>query len=323
MKALEMILSAASRERKSIVLSEGDDPRVLEAAAQAASDNLASVQVIGTGTDKPNLTFINPRESSWSDAFAQALWQLRQHKGMTLDQAREQVTNPLVFANLMVRLGHADGCLSGARYTTADVVRSAIQIVGKRADIHSISSFFIMLREEPFYGDTHYMIFSDCGLIVDPDKQQLAEIAITSALSAQKILNILPKIAMLSFSTHGSAQHALVDKVRQAKMLVESLAPTLIVDGEMQLDAAIVPAVAAQKSPGSRVAGQANVLIFPDLASGNIGYKLCQRIGNAIALGPVLQGLKRPANDLSRGCSVADIYNMIAITAIQAQENVD
>lgn len=315
MQALDRLLDTARRHPKRIVLCEGEDPRVRQAAQRAAGDGIAEVLMLGAGPGA-----IDPRGSGWLEAFTGALLELRRHRGMTEEQARAAVLDPLVFANLMVRLGHADGSVAGAVHTTADVVRTALQVLGKRQGVDTVSSFFLMMRDEPFLPGTQAMIFSDCGLVVEPSADELAEIALASADSARNLLGIEPRVAMLSFSTSGSARHTEVEKVQQATRLVRARAPGLAVEGEMQLDTAIVPDVAARKWPGSSVAGQANVLIFPNLAAGNIGYKLSERLGRATALGPLLQGLNRPANDLSRGCSADDIYNVIAVTSIQAQQ---
>ena len=332
MKQLDRILEKARRQPMRIVLCEGDDPRVQAAALRAAADGLARVIVVGsppaaaslpTGTaSQPSGSipeYLNPQASPWLDEFRQILLALRKKRGMTPEQAAAAVREPLVFALLMVRQGYADGSVAGATHTTADVVRNAIQIIGVRPDTRHISSFFIMLREQAFTPDTHAMIFSDCGLVIDPDSEQLAEIALAAADSARTLLEVTPKLAMLSFSTAGSATHREVDKVRIATELVRQRRPELAIDGEIQLDAAIVPDISQRKVPDSRVAGQANVLIFPNLSAGNIGYKLTERLGGATALGPLLQGLNKPANDLSRGCSTDDVYNVIAVTAVQAQ----
>lgn len=331
MQQLDRILAKARQRPMRIVLCEGDDPRVQAAAHRAAADGLAHVIILGqpSGTASQgavpvppvkNLEFIDPQTSPWLDSFQDALLHLRSKRGMTPEQASVAVREPLVFALLMVRMGHADGSVAGATHTTADVVRNAIQIIGAQPGIRHISSFFIMLREAELCPGTQAMVFSDCGLVIDPDSEQLAEIALAAADSAQTLLEVTPKVAMLSFSTSGSAVHREVDKVRQATEIVRAKRPDLAVDGEIQLDAAIVPDIARRKVPDSRIAGQANVLIFPNLSAGNIGYKLTERLGGATAIGPLMQGLNKPANDLSRGCSADDIYYVIAITGLQAQQ---
>jgi phosphate acetyltransferase len=239
---------------------------------------------------------------------------------MTLQQAEQQARDPLCFADLMLHAGDADGSIAGAVYTTGDRVRSALKIVGVKPGYNSVSSFMLMLFEAEHHDPKQVMVFADCGLQVDPDAAQLAEIAATTANSARKFIGGEPRVAMLSFSTDGSAMHPLVEKVREATEQARRLMPDIAVEGEVQLDAAIVPAISAKKISNSRIGGRANVLIFPDLNAGNIGYKLAQRFGGAIAIGPILQGLNRPANDLSRGCNTDDVYNLIALTAVQSRD---
>jgi phosphate acetyltransferase len=238
---------------------------------------------------------------------------------MTLEQAEQQALDPLCFADLMVHANDADGAIAGAVYTTGDRVRSALQIVGVLPGLDSVSSFMLMIFEAEHHQPKQVMLFADCGLIVDPDTEGLAEIAVATTESARKLIDDEPRVAMLSFSTDGSASHALVDKVRKATELARAQMPGTAVEGEVQLDAAIVPAIAAQKISDSRVEGRANVLIFPDLNAGNIGYKIAQRFGGAVAIGPILQGLNHPANDLSRGCNTDDAYYLIALTAVQSR----
>ena len=227
--------------------------------------------------------------------------------------------DPLFFANMMVRLGEADGSVAGAHYTTADTVRAAIQMLGMKTGYTLVSSFFIMLLCEPYHEIDGALIFADCGLVVEPDAAELAQIAIVSADTARSMLGMEPRVAMLSFSTHGSAKHPLADKVIEATETVRRQRPDILVDGEVQLDVGIIPEISARKAPDSRVAGRANVLVFPDLQAGNIGYKLVERLANALAIGPILQGLDKPANDLSRGCSADDVYRVTAVTVVQAQ----
>ncbi len=265
------------------------------------------------------MTLVDPAASATRDAYADALHALRKSKGMTADAAREAVLDPLCHANLMVRLGDADGSVAGAVHATADVVRAAIQLIGVDPAFRIVSSFFLMMLCEPFHTIKGGLIFSDCALVVDPDADQLAEIAMAAADSAHALLGEDPRVAMLSFSTSGSAHHAAVDKVTAATARVRELRPALAIDGDVQLDAAIVAEIAERKIAHSQVGGHANVLVFPSLEAGNIGYKLAERIGRAKAVGPLLQGLRRPANDLSRGCSADDVYHVIAATTVQAQ----
>lgn len=332
MSVLQRIVEKAKTEPKRIVLCEADDARVLAAAVRASKDRTAVVTLVGNPDtareiasqhqlDLTGLDIVDPADSPQRDRYARALLKLREKKGMTPEQANQAILQPLCFANVMLHLGDADGSVAGAVHTTADVVRTALQVVGGKAGAGSIvSSFFLMIFEHDHHPTKGGMIFSDCGLVIDPDATQLARIAMDSAKSAQALLGEEARIAMLSFSTQGSAQHANVSKVQAATQKVRDAAPELLIDGEVQLDAAIIPAIASRKLAHSNVKGHANVLIFPDLNAGNIGYKLAERLGGAIAIGPLLQGLNKPANDLSRGCSADDVYNVIAVTCVQAQQ---
>ncbi len=270
------------------------------------------------GLKLAGIDFHDPADASNQGELAQALYELRRHKGLTMAQAEASARDPLVCANLLVRLGLAAGTVSGAVRTSAEVVRTAIQIIGVNPDIKLVSSFFLMMLCEPFHSLKGGLIFSDCGLVVDPNAEELSEIALAAVDSASSLLMEEPRVAMLSFSTNGSAKHAAVDKVVAATELVKLRRPGLCIDGDVQLDAAIVASIATRKAPESRVKGRANVLIFPNLEAGNIGYKLAERMGGAVAIGPMLQGLAKPANDLSRGCSTEDVLNVIAVTVVQA-----
>ncbi|MCK9260334.1 MAG: phosphate acetyltransferase [Azoarcus sp.] len=329
MKALNRIIEQAQSAPARIALSEGDDARVLEAAVRATREGIARIILVGDsarstalaaerGLPLDGIEFHDPSDAPTQAELAQTLFELRSKKGMTAEQAEIAARDPLICANLLVRTGRADGTVSGAVRTTADVVRNAIQVIGVNPSFKLVSSFFLMMMCEPFHTLKGGLIFSDCGLVVDPNASELSEIAMAAADSARDLLMEEPRVAMLSFSTSGSARHAAVDKVVEASRLVKAQRPNLAIDEDVQLDAAIVAEIANRKLPQSQVKGKANVLIFPNLEAGNIGYKLAERVGGAVAIGPLLQGLAKPANDLSRGCSAEDVFHVIAVTVVQS-----
>ncbi|MEO1280608.1 MAG: phosphate acetyltransferase [Pseudomonadota bacterium] len=331
MTVLDDIYKACSDAHPRIVLSEGEDPRVIEAAVRATKEKLADVVLVGdegTIADllaehdfSSRIEVQDPKTSAKSDDYANALVALRKHKGLSIDEARRIIETGSGFAAMMVRQGDGAGTIGGAVTTTADIVRAALIIIGKAPSADVVSSCFLMLLNKPF---ERPVVFADCGLIMQPTSQELANIAISSAQSLRTFTGEEPRIAMLSFSTMGSARadaHESINRIRKAIEMIKELEPDLIVDGEIQFDAAIMPDVAGKKAPTSTLEGHANVFVFPSLSAGNIGYKIAQRIGGATALGPILQGLAHPANDLSRGCSVQDVYQMIAITGAQAAKS--
>ncbi|KIN78542.1 phosphate acetyltransferase [Sulfitobacter mediterraneus] len=330
MSVLQGLQDRAAARPAHIVLSEGHDPRVVAGAVSAVQAGIARITLVGTtdevhrqladmgATIGPMIAVEDPQTSSLTDEFAQTYFDLRKHKGVSEDIAAIQARDPLVFAAMMVRNGHADGTVGGAVATTSDTVRAALQIIGKAKDAPLVSSFFLMALPDGHPSGRSAMIFGDCGLVIDPNAEELAAIAVASAASCKQLLGDAPRVALLSFSTKGSARHPAVSKVSDAVEILQRDHPDLPADGELQFDAAFVPEVGASKAPGSTVAGHANVIIFPNLDAGNIGYKIAQRIGGADAIGPVLQGLSKPANDLSRGCTAQDVTNMIAVTTLQA-----
>ncbi|NOD99206.1 phosphate acetyltransferase [Ruegeria sp. HKCCD6228] len=330
MTPIELLRQCAPASRPVISLCEGSDPRVVAGALAAHQAGLADVILVGPQAEveaalknqnaarSDGVMVHDPAISDLTEEFAQTYFELRQHKGVDPAKARAAVETPPVYAAMLVRSGRATGTVGGAVHTTGDIVRAAIQVIGMAPDAGMVSSFFLMYPPENAQPGARAMLYSDCGLVIDPSADELSKIAVASARSARALLRVDPKIAMLSFSTKGSAKHPDVDKVIEATETLRQSSPDLEVDGELQFDAAFVPSVGDRKSPGSSVAGQANVMIFPNLDAGNIGYKITQRLGGYTAIGPVLQGLARPANDLSRGCSAEDVTQMIAVTALQA-----
>ena len=330
MNFIETIKEKARKDIKNIVLPEASDLRTLKAAATAIKEEYANITLIGdenkinemareNSLDISKATIINPITSEKSRIYADKLYELRKEKGMTLEQAEQLVKDEVYFGMMMVKMNEADGLISGAIHSTSDTLRPALQILKTAPGTKLVSAFFIMVVPNSEYGEDGVFVFGDCGLNQNPTAEELAEIAHSSSKSFESLVGKDSKVAMLSYSTKGSAKSELVDKVVEATRIVKETYPEMNVDGELQLDAAIVPSVGESKAPGSNIAGHANTLIFPDLNAGNIGYKLVQRLAKAEAYGPLCQGIARPVNDLSRGCSAEDIAGVIAITAVQAQ----
>lgn len=328
----DKLKARAKSDVKTIVLAEGEDMRTVEAAAMVLKEGYAKIKILGNadkikamaaekGLDISAAEIIDPETSAKTAEYAEKFYEMRKAKGMTPEKAAETVKNVLYYGVMMVNEGEADGMVAGACNSSANVIRPSLQILKTKPGTKLVSAFFVIIVPDCEYGENGAFVFGDSGLNENPDADAVSEIAIASAASFKQLIGAEPKVAMLSYSTFGSAKSELVDKMQEATRLAKEKAPDLKLDGELQLDAAIVPSVAASKAPTSSVAGNANVLIFPDLNAGNIGYKLAQRLAKAEAYGPVLQGVRKPVNDLSRGCSAEDIAGVVAITCVQAQDN--
>ena len=332
MNLLDQIFERAKNNLQRIVLPEGTEIRTLKAADIILKEKAAKLILIGDETEIEKLaaennlthlheaTIVNPEKDANMETYANLLFEIRKNKGMTIEEARKLAKDPLYLGCLMIKNGDADGELAGARNTTGNVLRPAFQIVKTKPGISVVSGALLMFTPTPQYGENGLLVFADCAVNPNPTASELAEIAVSTAETARNICGFEPKVAMLSFSTKGSAKHELVDKVEEATRLAKAMHPELQIEGEIQADAALVPSIGQSKAPGSTIAGHANVLVFPDLQAGNIGYKMVERFSGAQAVGPILQGMAAPINDLSRGCSVDDIVSMIAITANQAMK---
>jgi len=329
MTLLESLKEKAKKNPRRIVLAEGEEPRTVKAASIITQEKLAEVVLVGIrakieaaakeqGVDISRVPSIDPLASPKFEEYAQTYYELRKAKGMTIEEARKIMKDTVFYGTMMVYKGEMDGLVSGALHATGDTIRPALQTIKTKPGISIVSSSFIMIVPDCEYGDKGLFIFADCAVMPNPTDAELAQIAIASAETGRVLAGMDPRVAMLSFSTYGSAKHELVDKVKRAVDIARKAAPGLKIDGELQADAAIIPKVGKSKAPGSPIAGQANVLVFPDLQSGNIAYKLVERLAKAQAIGPILQGIAKPVNDLSRGCSVDDIVHLVAITSVQA-----
>ena len=324
MDLVQQIIERAKNNKQRIVLPEAEEERTLKAADMVLRDEIADLILIGNPAKVEHIgkaTLIDPENNPKAEEYAEQLAEIRKKKGMTIEQARELVKNPLYLGCMIIKTEGADGQISGALSTTGDTLRPALQIIKCAPGISCVSGAMLLITKQPQYGENGILVVGDVAVTPMPDANQLAQIAVCTAQTAKSVAGFAdPRVAMLSFSTKGSASHEVVDKVVEATKIAKEMDPGLKVDGELQADAALVPSVGEKKAPGSDIAGHANVLVFPNLEVGNIGYKLVQRLGDAEALGPILQGIARPVNDLSRGCSVDDIYKMVAITACQAMD---
>lgn len=333
MELLDRIKEQAKSDRQHIVLPEGNDERTMRAANEIIQEGIAEVTLIGNPDELKEMAgklglanimdekahIVDPLNHPKKEEYIQLMLQIRASKGLTYEDAAKLIENPLYLSVLMIKAGDADGEVAGAANATGDVLRPAFQYVKTKPGISVVSGAFIMLLQDKHYGENGMMIFADCAVHPNPTAEELAQIAVETGRTTRAIVGIEPRIAMLSFSTKGSAKHEMVDKVVEATRIAQEMAPDMKIDGELQADAALVPGIGSKKAPGSKIAGRANVLVFPSLESGNIAYKLVQRIADAQAIGPILQGVASPINDLSRGASVSDIVSLVAITACQAQ----
>lgn len=332
MRISQLIREKAKKNPKIVVLPEGEEPRMIKATETIINEGFASLILLGKeenikskaqelGIKLPSeIKIINPKDSDKLKEYAESYYQLRKNKGLSLDEAYQLLENPLYFGALMVYQDDADGLVAGSINSTGDVFRPALQTIKTAPGINIVSSSFIMVLPDCPYGESGVVVFADCAINPEPNAKQLADIAIASAATGKALVGFEPRVAMLSFSTKGSAKHPLVDKVIEATKIVQEKKPELLIDGELQADAALIPSIGERKAPNSKIAGKANVLIFPDLHSANIAYKLVERLAKAEAIGPISQGMRKPVNDLSRGCSDEDIVNVVAITVLQAGE---